>query len=252
MKEFVDCVKPGIFVNKNFFAFTLAEVLITLGIIGVVAALTLPPLIQHYKDKATVVRLKKVYSTFSQAHEFLKNDDEYTPEQWNLIANNSIVGAENILKYYMKYVKSLKICNRNNGCFPKDLKYKNLKGNANYFVIDSYQNFAKAIMNDGTLVYAWANTASCTDSVSHCGTITVDVNGYKAPNQLGVDTFEFYMLPKGIYPASADPSDANARCSRKNSNMHNGKSCTKWVLLYENLDYRYCDGLSFNGKHKCK
>lgn len=43
-------------------AFTLAEVLITLGIIGVVAAITIPGLITKYQKLATVVKLKKVYS----------------------------------------------------------------------------------------------------------------------------------------------------------------------------------------------
>lgn len=48
-------------------AFTLAEVLITLGVIGVVAALTLPSLIQKSTEKETVVALKKFYSESSQA-----------------------------------------------------------------------------------------------------------------------------------------------------------------------------------------
>ena len=49
-------------------AFTLAEVLITLGVIGVVAAMTLPSLIQKHNEKVIVTQLKKVYSTFSQAY----------------------------------------------------------------------------------------------------------------------------------------------------------------------------------------
>ena len=48
-------------------AFTLAEVLITLGIIGVVAAMTLPSLIGNYKKKQTVTQLKKSYTVLSQA-----------------------------------------------------------------------------------------------------------------------------------------------------------------------------------------
>ena len=47
--------------------FTLAEVLITLGIIGIVAALTMPSLIQNSKRQETSARLKKFYSTMSQA-----------------------------------------------------------------------------------------------------------------------------------------------------------------------------------------
>lgn len=50
-------------------AFTLAEVLITLGIIGVIAALTLPGLIQGYRKKVTETALKKAYSQLSQALE---------------------------------------------------------------------------------------------------------------------------------------------------------------------------------------
>lgn len=54
-------------VLKSKRAFTLAEVLITLGIIGVVAALTLPSIIQRKTEKATVVKLQKFASTFENA-----------------------------------------------------------------------------------------------------------------------------------------------------------------------------------------
>lgn len=51
--------------KKN--AFTLAEILITLGIIGVVAALTMPSLIQNYRKHVVETRLAKVYSVMNQA-----------------------------------------------------------------------------------------------------------------------------------------------------------------------------------------
>lgn len=56
--------------NKNQFchkAFTLAEVLITLGVIGVVAALTIPNLVQSYKKHVTEVKLQKLYSDLTNA-----------------------------------------------------------------------------------------------------------------------------------------------------------------------------------------
>ena len=55
--------------NNKKFAFTLAEVLITLGIIGVVAAMTLPTLIQNYRKQQTTTQLKATYSILSQAFE---------------------------------------------------------------------------------------------------------------------------------------------------------------------------------------
>ena len=51
---------------KTKFGFTLAEVLITLGIIGVVAALTLPSLVTNYQKQVTVNKLKKFYNGLEQ------------------------------------------------------------------------------------------------------------------------------------------------------------------------------------------
>ena len=75
--------------GKN--SFTLAEVLITLGIIGVVAAMTLPALIQKQNEKATVVQLKKAYSMLSQAvlAEIAENG---TVDNWNL--GNTDIGLK--------------------------------------------------------------------------------------------------------------------------------------------------------------
>ena len=56
-------------------AFTLAEVLITLGIIGIVAAMTIPSLVQDYREKAQVTRVKKFYSVFSQAYTMALQDN---------------------------------------------------------------------------------------------------------------------------------------------------------------------------------
>ena len=66
---------------SNIRAFTLAEVLITIGIIGVVAAMTLPTVVQSHRNIVAEVRLKKFYSTFNQA--ILKADAKYGDrESW--------------------------------------------------------------------------------------------------------------------------------------------------------------------------
>lgn len=56
-------------------AFTLAEVLTTLGIIGIVAAMTLPNIITNYQKKVTVERLKKIYSVMQNAYLRSQNDN---------------------------------------------------------------------------------------------------------------------------------------------------------------------------------
>ena len=69
-------------------AFTLAEVLITLGIIGVVAAMTLPSLIQNYHEKQRVTQLKKAYSVMQNA--FLMAQEEYGDvTDWGLTITNT-------------------------------------------------------------------------------------------------------------------------------------------------------------------
>ena len=68
-------------------AFTLAEVLITLGIIGVVAAMTLPTLVQNYNKKITEVRLKKFYSVMNQAVDRLKVEYGDT-KNWDYTVDN--------------------------------------------------------------------------------------------------------------------------------------------------------------------
>lgn len=59
---------------KIFTAFTLAEVLITLGIIGVVAALTMPALIAKYDEMVIVNKLKRSYSEIANAIELRKSE----------------------------------------------------------------------------------------------------------------------------------------------------------------------------------
>ena len=68
------------------FRFTLAEVLITLGIIGVVAAITIPNLIQN--NKATKLRSQflKSYSVISQAIRLMENDDISPPQNYKTFA----------------------------------------------------------------------------------------------------------------------------------------------------------------------
>ena len=75
--------------NIRRVAFTLAEVLITLGIIGIVAAMTIPTLISKYTEKQTVTHLIKVYTTLSNAFQMV--NAEYGPiSTWGLKNTTSV------------------------------------------------------------------------------------------------------------------------------------------------------------------
>uniref|UniRef100_UPI004028355B prepilin-type N-terminal cleavage/methylation domain-containing protein n=1 Tax=Candidatus Scatousia sp. TaxID=3085663 RepID=UPI004028355B len=93
--------------------FTLAEVLITLGIIGIVAAMTLPALINHYKKRETVEKLKASYSILNNALESAKVDYGTDIKNWNLSPyddpiQNADYFAEHYLLPYLKVVKDCK------------------------------------------------------------------------------------------------------------------------------------------------
>lgn len=86
-------------------AFTLAEMLITLGIIGIVAAMTLPALVGNWKKKTIEARLKKFYSVANQAiilSEIKNGPKEYWPCFVNLCDNR--ISTENFKDWYNTYL----------------------------------------------------------------------------------------------------------------------------------------------------
>lgn len=86
----------------QFFAFTLAEVLITLAIIGIIAAFTLPNLVQNYRNHVVETRLKKVYSNMNQA--IVQSESESgAKELWDFNAPDFFF---KYIEPYIKYVKT--------------------------------------------------------------------------------------------------------------------------------------------------
>lgn len=91
------------------FAFTLAEVLITLAVIGIVAALTIPNLVQSYKKKVVETRLAKFYSTFNQAINLSQIDNgSYMTWDFPKVGATKEEFEEWHNKYFKPYIKVLK------------------------------------------------------------------------------------------------------------------------------------------------
>lgn len=92
---------------KKLSGFTLAEVLITLGIIGVVAAITMPTLIQNHKKKVVETRLLKMYSSINQAINRSVSDNGEV-ETWEFPANNYDEVENFNKKYILPYLNVIK------------------------------------------------------------------------------------------------------------------------------------------------
>ena len=156
---------------KLNFGFTLAETLITLGIIGVVAALTLPTLISNYKKHVVETRLKAAYSQLSQAIVLSETQNgEYT--SWDLPPSQADWRGQIrwLEKYIAPYLEHTKISRATlNPSATEILCYIRLKnGTIVYFHSGSYADFY------------------------------IDINGLQGPNKLGYDIFVVNLNVKNL------------------------------------------------------
>ena len=194
-------------------AFTLAEVLITLVIIGVVAALTIPNLLQKYQEEALKTAYKKTYNVLNNAYKTVIA--ETGPLDCHYKVNGQVSSDCNLLytKLMTSALKIAKKCDNNalqNGCLPKnsykDAKTLLLENGENekaekitncHQVNKSYieNNIKVVVLNDGQiLIY------------ENWPLIVADINGKKGPNKWGHDLFEFDISEKGINGVTSAPA----------------------------------------------
>lgn len=189
--------------TKARFGFTLAEVLITLGIIGVVAALTIPGLITKCKEMQYRTIYKKVYSSLNQAMKYAQEDDgiDLTLSAKNIagVMRTDNIGA--IFKYISRYYKATTTC------FEKDAdKCWVCNGEAGYIPngAPSWLGCNKSsyafIDANGVAYYLYDNTEY---------PILIDVNGDRKPNQLGRDRFVMFF-GNSFEPDNKYPDTVNA------------------------------------------
>lgn len=234
---------------KNKRGFTLAEVLITLGIIGVVVALTMPTLIANQREKEAVARLKKAYSTLSNAYIGVLNDYG-DPTTWD------VESWDDIILIFSKYIRNVKICESGTkGCF-SSVARKDLLNNKVDGIGGTSSGASNAlVMSDGIIAGVGAqvgleNALNC-NNVSACFHFAIDINGDKFPNRWGVDTFTFNVtkekiIPRGGAGTHGRQSMCNPASNTTTAGWWNGSGCGAWVIQMENMDYLKC----VNGSQK--
>ena len=218
-------------------AFTLAEVLITLGIIGIVAAMTMPGLIAKHRKEVLKAEFKKTYSELQQINLMFIKDEGLNICEYNWMLVNSgqeqMTAAVNtttkLLSYYQG--KGEDLHNR----FNNDVKTLS-GGKADIYMFDdgNMWNFMKK-----TFYVEFGN-----EKYNKCLVITVDINGYyKKPNQLGVDMFSFRPTKDGrVIPLgnpdtemdSANGSGEFTECSMTSADAQNGMGCAYWASIDKN------------------
>ena len=201
-------------------AFTLAEVLITLGIIGVVAAITIPGLIAKYQKEAAVNKLKRSISILNQAYK-LSYDDvgeldaQETKDMDSLAYFNT---------YWAPYIKVHTYCTSPSQCVYRTHTPFTMANNqkSGWYAIEPRLR-ATFMTPDGFTYIIFLATWSSDDGAS--GTkkdelyqVIVDINGGEKPNKFGKDVFWLSRTQNdggGIRPYCYDKTDAevNKDCS---------------------------------------
>lgn len=159
------------FKKQTLNGFTLAEVLITLGIIGIVAALTIPTIMNATQDMEFKTAYKKAYSALSQAFTTVQSNGDLVP----LLDASSSQGGEAEFSALKKQFHIAKSCDTSNlsDCWASGEKFR--------YEAEDVPSFIDA---SGT---AWR--LRCPDYYYVSTVVLVDVNGNKKPNEYGKDRF---------------------------------------------------------------
>ena len=198
-------------------AFSLAEILIVIIIIGVIAAISVPIIIGSTNKKEIIFSLQKAYSTLSQA------TNKIIAENGSPKCNDGgwACSLDNVYDMYRKYLNNAKECGQETGCFSQN-QYKYLNGNIMSHIESSI--YRRLVLTDGIQVNFDAATRDCTSWGTNkiCAVIWVDVNGVKKPNVIGVDVHTFYLLENKLYPAGC----GDIVGSFESGNRGHGKTCS--------------------------
>lgn len=169
-------------------AFTMSEFLITLGVIGVVAAIVIPNSIYNYKKIKTAAKLKQTYSIISQGFEMAKKDHGDI-EIWDFSSQG--YGSSFINTYLLPYVK-------NRPCTYSENQIQT--GNGNFAINTVWVNpYMRCLENGASVV---GHTTGSNGRFSQV--IYVDINGPQKPNVFGRDIFSLHfsnpnLLNDGYY-----------------------------------------------------
>ncbi len=214
--------------RQKKYGFTISEVLITLCIIGIIAAIMIQTL-ERYHQMARIVAWRQAYSMVANALLVMKSDMV------------DVTGEKDAVDTFAKYLKAVKICDTlkasEQGCRKNRDPIKNFKGDVLYGSLDSAGGGCTSIilLNGVTL---------CLDSYGTAAPLWFDVNGQKGPNRIGYDLFQanvnfpdYRIMPANGWTSSYGPVNSqmigrdygNGTCQT----IDNGAGCSSYYLTHD-------------------
>lgn len=195
-------------------AFTLAEVLITLSIIGVISVLIIPSLVKNYKNKLYAASIEKTYSQITHAVESVMNDEvvnEFYKTTAGVEPDNSdcklaTQGACWFMRNYFKVADNMVGCT----------SAKNAGKNGTVCVADEYTtpDAQGPMTHFGSCVQTNSGAAICMSLNEKNGvtSVFIDTNGPAQPNFTGVDAFVMNISTAGeVLDWNDDPKKCNTK-----------------------------------------
>ncbi len=197
--------------------------LVTLGVIGVVAAITIPGLINTYKAHQLKSKFLKSYSVIQQVFKQMEADDVSTDPSSYIDGHL----GDKFYQVFMKYLTGITDCGvyvtnatAKEGCYTYNNEYVTLSGGQFY---NHWFDEGQFLLPDGTIIMFeyWV--------IAEALFITVDINGIKGkPNRWGYDLFTFEFLngelrtmgDKGTFYTNLD-----TYCNPENNHRYSGIAC---------------------------
>lgn len=180
--------------NKKF-GFTLGEAIITLGVIGTIAALTLPGFLKNLDETKATARAKTCYSTFSNAVDLIRGENGGT-----LLGFTETTFRE----AFQEKMQVVSACSGSDDCWHKSQNWYDFSGNP----LNTSGARNSMILLNRSLVNVKYTSGACSSTTSGtpagnqtCGYIRVDTNGWDKPNTVGYDIFFFHIVENDILPA---------------------------------------------------
>lgn len=182
--------------------FTLSEVLITLGVVGIVAVLTIPGVMKNYQNRMYTAQLQKVYSQISDAVQAIMSDEHTDNFKETSAAaatscsdgNTRANCSQGVPYFFNKYFKSVrKNCLADNSCVNSSSGFYKTISNASITGFSGYGTYVYCIqLVSGAALCGFYNPSN------HCLSMTVDVNGLAQPNVIGRDVFSMDIHENGF------------------------------------------------------
>ena len=215
---------------KNLKGFTLAEVLITLGIIGVVSAMTIPALINNVRAVKLRSQFNKAYSEVQQAFKLMADNESVSPNDYN---RGDTARTDNYFyKRFIKYFKSGIDCGANSIGVDKNLPcfYTTNGDNRPYKALGGISNASNTYFDDGQIGLIDGALVLLENAYGRLW-ISIDINGYNnPPNQWGIDLFTFEVTDDGLLPmgnAKTSYNDKDKYCDSTKYDSMNGITCAE-------------------------